>query len=192
MHDIESVIGFLIEIDKLKNVYRKSKLVGSHRYENSAEHSWHVCLAALMLKDYASESIDINRVIKMLLIHDLCEIDAGDTIIYASQTREQKEKEEAGMKRILGFLSKEDQEMYLALWQEFEEGQTADAKYAKAMDRVIPLLQNINNNGDTWKENDIRKEQVLEINSRIAYGSSILWDIMKSKIEEAIAKGILK
>ncbi len=192
MKEIENILNFIVEIEKLKNVYRKSKPVGLSRYENSAEHSWHVCLSALMLKDYANEEININRVIKMLLIHDLGEIDAGDTIIYSSETNEQKAKEAAGVERILGFLSKSKSEEYMALWFEFESGETADSKYAKAIDRVPSLLHNLNGNGHTWKKNNISKEEVFLLNSRINEGSKELWNSIKAKLEEAVSNGILK
>jgi putative hydrolase of HD superfamily len=182
----------MTEIEKLKAVHRKSKPVGLDRYENSAEHSWHVCLSALMLRDFANEKIDINRVIKMLLIHDLGEIDGGDTIIYASETKNQKNKEAAGVRRILSFLSEEQSKEYMDLWYEFESGDTADSRYAKAIDRVPPLLHNINGGGHTWKANNISKGQVFALNERIDKGSKDLWNVVKSKLEEAVSIGILK
>jgi putative hydrolases of HD superfamily len=191
LNDIENILDFMVEIEKLKAVHRKSRPVGLDRYENSAEHSWHVCISALMLKDYANGKINIDRVIKMLLIHDLGEIDAGDNVIYKSETKEQKMREAVGVKRLLSFLSEKDQEEYMALWYEFEAGETADSKYAKAIDRVPPLLHNINDNGHTWRKNNITKEMVFSINSRIGEGSKTLWEAMKSKLEDAIDKGIL-
>lgn len=182
----------MIEIEKLKDVHRKSKPVGLNRYENSAEHSWHVCISALMLKDFANETIDIDRVIKMLLIHDLGEIDGGDKIIYSSETSEQKDKEAAGVERVLGYLPAEAREQYMALWYEFEAGQTPDAKYAKAIDRIPPLFHNLHSNGHTWKKNNITKEQVFSLNSRIGEGSQAVWEFVKSKLEEAVSNGILK
>ncbi len=192
MTAIENVLNFMVEIEKLKAVHRKSKPVGLDRYENSAEHSWHVCLSALMLKDFANEKINIDRVIKMLLIHDLGEIDGGDTIIYASETKEQKSKEADGVHRILSFLSEDQSKEYLDLWHEFESGNTADSRYAKAIDRVPPLLHNINGGGHTWKKNNISKEQVFALNERIDKGSKDLWNVVKSKLEEAVSIGILK
>ncbi len=140
METIEKILDFIVEIEKLKTVQRKSKPVGLDRYENSAEHSWHVCLIALMLKNHANEKINIDRVIKMLLIHDLGEIDAGDVIIYESETREIKEKEAAGIKRLLKMVSDELCDEYLPLWYEFEAGKTADSRFARAIDRVPSLL----------------------------------------------------
>lgn len=192
MNPIEQVLNFIVEIEKLKDVHRKTRPVGLQRYENSAEHSWHVCLSALMLKDYANEVINIDRVIKMLLIHDLGEIDAGDTIVYASETQELKDKEAAGLRRILNILPENVAEDYMQLWYEFESGETADASYAKAIDRVPPLLHNLYGNGHSWKENNVSKEQVLSLNSRIAKGSEQLWQSLEKKLEKAISDGVLR
>lgn len=188
MESIEKILKFIIEIEKLKDIHRKTRPVGLERYENSAEHSWHVCLSAFMLKDYANENIDINRVIKMLLIHDLGEIDAGDTIIYASETKEIKENEAAGLKRILGILPEGEAEEYLQLWHEFEAGETAESKYAKAIDRVPPLLHNLHGDGHSWRENNIPKEKIYSINSRIAQGSKMLWDVLENKLDKFLGK----
>ena len=192
LNPIEHVLEFMIEIEKLKDVHRKTRPVGLDRYENSAEHSWHVCLSALMLKDYSNEPINIDRVIKMLLIHDLGEIDAGDTIIYASETKELKEKEEAGLRRVLNILPEGEAEKCLSLWREFELGETVDAKYAKAIDRGPPLLHNLNGNGHSWKDNNVPEEKVFALNSRIAKGSTELWDVLKGKLDKAVVDGILK
>lgn len=192
MDDIEKVLGFIVEVEKLKAVYRKTKPIGLDRFENSAEHSWHVCLTALMLKDFADEKIDINRVIKMLLIHDLGEIDAGDTIIYASETSELKAKEAAGFERIMNMLPDEIKAEYMDLWQEFEGGETADSRFAKAIDRVPPLLHNIHGEGHSWKTHGVTKEKVFSVNQRIETGSKALWAAMHSKLEGAVDAGILK
>lgn len=161
MKEINQILDFMVEIEKLKSVLRKSRPVGLERYENAGEHSWHVCLSALMLKDYADESIDINHVIKMLLIHGLGEIDAGDKIVYASETVAQKSEEENGVSRLLDILPKAMREEYLVLWKEFEAGITPESKFAKAVDRIPPLLHNINDNGHGWKKNNISKEKVF-------------------------------
>ena len=191
MSDIEKVLDFMIEIEKLKNVYRKTRPVGLDRYENSAEHSWHVCLAALLLKDTANEPVDIDRVIRMLLIHDIGEIDAGDTIIYASETPELKAKEEAGLARIFGLLPDGQAEQYMTLWREFELGESADARFAKAIDRVPPLLHNLHGDGHSWKANNVPKEKVFALNSRIANGSSALWASLETQLNQAVDDGIL-
>lgn len=192
MENIEQILNFVVEIEKLKDVDRKTRPVGLERYENSAEHSWHVCLTALMLKDYANEPVNIDRVIKMLLIHDLGEIDAGDTIIYASETPELKAKEEEGLKRIFNLLPKGQADQYVSLWSEFEEGNSADAKFAKAVDRVPPLLHNLHDNGHSWQKHNVPKEKVFDLNSRIANGSSDLWSVIEGKLNTAVKTGILK
>jgi len=192
LNEIEKILEFIVEIEKLKAVVRKTRPVGIDRYENSAEHSWHVCLSALMLKDYANKNININRVIKMLLIHDLGEIDAGDTIIYQSETVENKNKEAAGVERVFKLLPEACYEEYTALWQEFELGLSADSKYARAIDRVPPLLHNLLGEGHSWQDNKVSKDKVFSVNSRIKDGSQKLWDVMESKLENAVSKGILK
>ncbi len=192
MENIQKIFEFIIEIEKLKDVYRKTKPVGLDRFENSAEHSWHVSLCALMLKEYANKSVNIDRVIKMLLLHDLGEIDAGDTIVYDSDTREVKEKENAGFKRVLMLLPKHLQNECLSLWEEFEEAQTPDAKYAKAIDRIPPLLHNLHGEGHSWKAHDISKEKVFAVNSKIQDGSQKVWDVLKEKLDNAVMTGILK
>jgi putative hydrolases of HD superfamily len=192
LQEIENVLKFIIEIEKLKDIHRKTKPVGLDRYENSAEHSWHVCISALMLKDFANDAIDINHVIKMLLIHDLGEIDGGDKIIYQSESIEQKSKEAAGVERILSFLNPAKRREYMDLWYEFEAGETPESKFARAVDRVPPLLHNLHSDGYTWKKHNITKEQVFDINSRIDEGSHALWQSIKLKLQKAVKKGILK
>lgn len=192
LEEIEKIFDFVIEIEKLKDVHRKTRPVGLERYENSAEHSWHVCLCALMLKDFANEEIDIDRVIKMLLIHDLGEIDAGDTIIYKSETPELKESEAEGVKRVLGFLPSEKNDEYIELWYEFEAGETPDSKYAKAIDRIPPILHNLHGNGHSWNAHNIPKEKVFSVNSRIKEGSESVWKFIESKLDKAVSEGLLK
>ncbi|MGF1879306.1 HD domain-containing protein [Photobacterium frigidiphilum] len=193
MKEITQILDFIVEIEKLKSVIRNTRPVGLERYENSAEHSWHVCLSALMLKDYANEPVDINRVIKMLLIHDLGEIDAGDTIIYASETTENKQNEEAGLKRVCDLLPDGLGEEYLSLWHEFEAGETAESKYAKAIDRVPPILHNLQGNGHSWKKHNIPKEKVFSLNGhRISDGSQQLWDTLEVKLQQGVIDGLLK
>ncbi len=192
MQEIEKIFDFIIEIEKLKNVDRKTRPVGLERYENSAEHSWHVCLCALMLKDYADEDIDIDRVIKMLLIHDLGEIDAGDTIVYNSASPEVKKREADGIKRVLGLLPEEKNNEYLSLWLEFETGETAESKYARAIDRIPPILHNIHGEGHSWNTHNISKKKVFSVNSRIKEGSESVWSFVKKELNKAVAQGILK
>ncbi|MBN1499873.1 MAG: HD domain-containing protein [Spirochaetes bacterium] len=192
MEEIERILDFMIEIEKLKNVLRKSKSVGLDRYENSAEHSWHVCLSALMLRDYADGPVDIDRVIRMLLIHDLGEIDAGDKIIYESEKPEFKKQEQDGVRRILNMLPAGKGDEYEKLWVEFEAGETADSKFARAVDRIPPLLHNLYGGGHGWKKNNISAEQVFKLNARIGEGSIRLWETVKGRLAEGVKKGILK
>lgn len=191
MNPIDQIFAFIIEIEKLKGVLRKTKVVGMDRYENSAEHSWHICLTALLLKQYANEHINIDRVIKMLLVHDLGEIDAGDTIVYATNKEEIKKREAEGFRRLMSLLPMELADELTSLWQEFEEGKTPEAIYANAMDRVSPVLQNLNNGGQSWWENNISIEQVYGVNSKIALGSTEVWENLKQQLATAHAKGIL-
>ena len=193
MNSIEKIINFIIEIEKLKSVSRKTKPIGLKRFENSAEHSWHVCISALMLKEYANENINIEKVIKMLLIHDLGEIDAGDTVVYYADKQEIKASEEDGIKRILQILPEEKAAIYLKLWYEFEAGKTPESKYAKAIDRIPPLLHNIYGNGHSWKEHNITKGMILSLNEKhIKSGSKKIWEHMESKLKKAISNGILE
>ncbi|WP_445358703.1 HD domain-containing protein [Microbulbifer sp. ANSA005] len=193
MSDIEKIIEFVIEIEKLKAVLRQTKPVGINRYENSAEHSWHVSLIALMLKDYANERIDISHVVKMLLIHDLGEIGAGDQIVYQPLTDEQQSSETQSLAQTLSILPDKLSAEFIALWEEFEEGVSPDAKFAKAIDRVPPLLHNIYGNGHSWQKHNISKEQVFTVNSeKIAGGSHKLWSTIEKKLHEAIESGALK
>ncbi len=192
MQEIENILTFIMEVEQLKNVNRKTKPVGLDRYENSAEHSWHVSLLALLLKDHANEDINIDRVIRMLLIHDLGEIDAGDKIIYSSETTEQKNKEKEGLKRLLRNLPEPQADEYLDLWCEFEAGESPDSKYAKAIDRIPPILHNLHGNAHSWKDNNITKEQVFKVNSRINEGSETVWKVIEGKLNQAVEEDLLK
>jgi putative hydrolase of HD superfamily len=189
--DIEKILDFIVEMDKLKNVLRKTKPIGLNRYENSGEHSWHVCMAALMLKDYSNEPIDINHVIKMLLIHDLGEIDAGDTIVFQEDTEDIKLKELDGIKRVFGLLPLGKSDEYIALWKEFEFEDTAEAKFARAIDRVPPVLHNLQGNLHSWKENNIPIEKILQVNSRIKQGSESVWAVIEPKLKEVADSKVL-
>lgn len=190
--NIEKILDFIVEIDKLKSVIRKTRPVGLDRYENSGEHSWHVCLCALMLKDYSNETIDINHVIKMLLIHDLGEIDAGDTIVYQEDIAEKKSKELEGIRRIFGLLPADRTDEYIALWEEFEFEDTAEAKFARAVDRIPPVMHNLHGDLHSWKDNDIPIDKVLRVNSRIRLGSESIWEVIESRLNKVAASGVLR
>ncbi|EHU4839608.1 HD domain-containing protein [Vibrio parahaemolyticus] len=194
MERLEKQLALLIELDKLKSVLRRTRVKSAEgRLENSGEHSWHVALMAVLMEEHANAPVDICRVMKMLLIHDVVEIDAGDTFVYdTAASKEQAEKEIKAAERLFGMLPTDQGQELLALWQEFEAAQSDDAKYAKALDRLIPMLLNYHNNGQSWKENSVTREQAFTINKRIEFGSVTLWDKAKELIEEATEKGWLK
>ncbi|MFW9764279.1 HD domain-containing protein [Vibrio parahaemolyticus] len=191
---LEKQLALLIELDKLKSVLRRTRVKSAEgRLENSGEHSWHVALMAVLMEEHANAPVDICRVMKMLLIHDVVEIDAGDTFVYdTAATKEQAEKEIKAAERLFGMLPTDQGQELLALWLEFEAAQSDDAKYAKALDRLIPMLLNYHTNGQSWKENSVTREQALTIIKRIEFGSVTLWDKAKELIEEATEKGWLK
>ncbi|GGA73551.1 hydrolase [Flavobacterium palustre] len=191
--DLLNQIAFIKEIDKVKYIQRKTKLFNSDRNENDAEHSWHLALMAIVLAQHSDEPIDVLKVLKMVLIHDIVEIDAGDTFIYDSQKNHSNTDEERlAANRIFGLLPKEQAEELIAVWEEFEAGETNEAKFAKAMDRLEPLLQNTSNNGGTWKEFGVGYKKVYEKKSVIKEGSKSLWNYAEGLINESVAKGILK
>ncbi|EJS4016016.1 HD domain-containing protein [Vibrio parahaemolyticus] len=194
MDRLEKQLALLIELDKLKSVLRRTRVKSAEgRLENSGEHSWHVALMAVLMEEHANAPVDICRVMKMLLIHDVVEIDAGDTFVYdTAAIKEQAEKEIKAAERLFGMLPTDQGQELLALWLEFEAAQSDDAKYAKALDRLIPMLLNYHTNGQSWKQNSVTREQALTINKRIEFGSVTLWDKAKELIEEATEKGWLK
>ncbi|MGI3060538.1 HD domain-containing protein [Vibrio alginolyticus] len=194
MERLEKQLALVIELDKLKSILRRTRVKSAEgRLENSGEHSWHVALMAILMEEHANAPVDICRVMKMLLIHDVVEIDAGDTFVYdTAASQEQAEKEIRAAERLFGMLPSDQEQELLSLWHEFEAAQTDDAKYAKALDRLIPMLLNYHNNGQSWKEHGVSREQALTINKRIEFGSVTLWDKAKELIEEATEKGWLK
>ncbi len=173
----------MIEIEQLKNVFRQSRPVNLDRQENSAEHSWQVALLALTLAPYSRQPIDANKVVKMLLVHDIVEVDAGDKMIY-SQSHEDYENELKAAERLFGMLPDAIGSEYMALWQEFEAMETAEANYAKAVDRLMPVMQNLHNDKyQTWTHHNIPLEQVLDVNCKIANIHPEIWEVIKEKIE---------
>ena len=179
-------IEFILELEKLKGVLRKTKPVGLERYENTAEHSWQAALTALIFLDHAREELDALKVLKMLLIHDVVEIDAGDVFVYDAQARSDiAEDEEKAAVRIFGMLDDPLGTELLALWREFEERKTPEAKFAKAIDRVNPVIQNLASNGQSWVENDISRERVVAMNSQIDGASPQLWKELEQQLMEA-------
>lgn len=186
-------IQFIKEIDKIKYIQRRTKLFNSDRHENDAEHSWHLAMMAVVLSDYSNTKIDVLKVIKMLLIHDIVEIDAGDTFIYdQNKSHDNTEEELQAAKRIFGILPKEQANELIEIWKEFEDGISNEAKFAKSMDRLEPLLQNTSNNGGTWKEFGVKYQTVYDKKKVIQNGSTELWNYAESLINDSVEKGILE
>lgn len=183
---MEKIISFLLESEKLKAVLRQTKPIGEDRFENSAEHSWQTTLAAMILLEDAPDGLDRLKVLKMLLIHDIVEIDAGDVFVYDEQARHEAfEAESKAATRLFGMLDANIGEPLLALWHEFEQAQTPEAKFAKACDRIMPVLQNLTSGGQSWTAHDIRRAKVLEKNQPIKDASPQLWALVKKRIEDA-------
>ncbi len=186
-------IAFIKEIDKLKYILRRTKLFNSDRHENDAEHSWHLAMMTLILAEHSDQPIDILKVLKMVLIHDIVEIDAGDTFIYDTVKNHTNTDEELlAAKRIFGLLPEKQAKEFIAIWEEFEEGSTNEARFAKTMDRLEPLLQNASNNGGTWTEFNVPYEKVYEKKKAIKEGSAAIWEYAENLINENVEKGILK
>lgn len=191
--DLVKQVDFIKEIDKLKYIQRKTKLFNSNRQENDAEHSWHLAMMTIVLAGHSDVPIDVLKVLKMVLIHDIVEIDAGDTFIYDSQKNHTNTIEELiAAKRIFGLLPKEQANEFIAIWEEFEEGLTNEAKFARAMDRFEPLLQNTSNNGGTWVEFDVNYQKVYEKKKAIKNGSATIWSYAENLINQSVESGILK
>ena len=185
-------VNFIKEIDKLKYIKRRTKLFGSDRRENDAEHSWHLAMMTLVLAEHSNKPINVLKVLKMVLIHDLVEIDAGDTFLYdTSKNHTNTEQELIAAKRIFGLLPPEQAGEFIAVWEEFEEGITDEAKFARSMDRFEPLLQNTSNNGGTWAEFNVDYQKVYDKKKAIELGSTVIWAYADNLINESVAKGIL-
>jgi putative hydrolase of HD superfamily len=188
---MQQIVDFILELDKLKGVTRKSRPLGLDRYENPAEHSWQIALLAASLAHYAETAIDIHRVIGMLLVHDIGEIDTGDTMVYVEGGwEERKAAELAAAMRIFGLLPEPQGAQFLALWREFEDAETPEARFAHAADRAMPVLLNLANHGQSWRENGISHERVIRrIAQPIKDGCPALWDYLEARLEEERQKG---
>mgnify|MGYP001999684097 FL=1 len=185
---------FITELDKLKAVKRQITVpLYNDRQENSAEHSWHVALMATTLAPFAAQPIDISRVVRMILMHDVVEIDAGDLFAFqeAAEHEAQAEKELAAAKRIFGLLPAPLNQELLALWLEFEEAETPDAEFAKAMDRVLPVFQNMQNQGCSWKKHGVTREKIAQRNKHLVTCAPSLWDYVNTQLDNAVKKGWL-
>ncbi|MBE5746962.1 MAG: HD domain-containing protein [Clostridiales bacterium] len=190
---LEDQIRFILEIDKEKNVLRQTHISGFTRQENDAEHAWHMATMVYLLKEYANEEFDVAKAMMMALIHDVVEIDAGDAYAYDAQAlATQKEKEERAAERIFGLLPDDQRDELRALFEEFEEGKTPEAKFAKAMDNFQPLLLNDYNDGGDWREHSVCKTQVENRQKRTKLGSETLWQHTQTLIEKNVQKGNIK
>ena len=186
-------IDFLIEMDKMKNIYRRTRVLHEDRSENDAEHAWHLAMLALVLSEYANEPVDLKTVLATVLIHDIVEIDAGDTYAYDAAGNETKAaREQKAAERLFGMLPA-DQAAYLRkLWDEFEARSTPEARFADTLDHFQPLLLNYCKHGETWLENGIRREQVEKRNQKTAEGSAVIGDFVNELIRRAAEEGLLK
>ena len=186
-------MAFIVEIDKLKHILRRNTLPGDARRENDAEHSWHMALMVALLAEYVQEpGLDITRAMKMALVHDLVEIDAGDTYAYDAQGYEDKAaREQAAAQRIFSLLPDDQAAELRGLWEEFEAVETVTARYAAAIDRIQPLLLNYLTEGEVWKQNGIVREQVLRRNAPVKRIVPELWPFVTGLIDDAVSKGYL-
>ncbi len=183
--DLQAVIAFSLELEKLKGVLRRTKPLGLDRFENSAEHSWQIALTALALVPYAKEKVDSGNIVAMLLLHDVVEIDTGDKFAYDAN-HDDFENELIAAKRIFGLLPDDTGESLLRTWVEFEKAETADARFAKAVDRLLPVLQNIHNKGQSWISHGVSIEQVLKKNAGIADLSDDLWHWVQDEVTKTL------
>lgn len=190
---LEKQLDFIREIDKEKEIFRQTYLADASRKENDAEHAWHMAIMAYLLKEYANEPVDIAKVMLMCLIHDIVEIDAGDTYAYDEEAlKTQKVREDAAKERIFSILPEEQKEEFMALFDEFEEFATPESKFAHAMDNLQPLMLNNSNDGGDWRRHEVCAEQVYGRQNKTCLGSEKLYEVTKQIIEENIEKGNIK
>lgn len=188
---MQQIVDFILELDKLKGVTRKTRPLGLDRYENSAEHSWQLALLASSLESYAASPVDIDHVVAMLLVHDVGEIDTGDTIAYAEGGWEERKRAElVAVTRIFGILPEPKRTHFLELWIEFEQEETADSRFANAVDRAMPVLLNLANHGQSWRENGITHDRVIKrVRPQVYAGCPALWDYLEARLGEAERSG---
>ena len=190
---LKKQLDFALEIDKEKNIFRQTHLSGHGRNENDVEHAWHMAIMAYLLKEYSNEPVDIGKVMLMCLIHDIVEIDAGDTYAYdAENLKTQKAREDAAKERIFSILPEEQKDELIKLFDEFEEFKTAESKFAHAMDNLQPLILNNSNGGGDWREHGVTAEQVYGRQSKTKLGSERLYEVIDRIIKENIVKGNIK
>ena len=190
---LKKQLEFVLEIDKEKNIFRQTHLSGQGRNENDAEHAWHMAIMAYLLREYSNEPVDIGRVMLMCLIHDIVEIDAGDTYAYdAEGLKTQKAREEAAKERIYSLLPEDQKKELAAIFDEFEESKTPESKFAHAMDNLQPLMLNNSNDGGDWREHGVSAKQVYGRQDRTKEGSEKLYEITEQIIKKHVEKGNLK
>lgn len=193
MEQLEKQLRFLLELDKQKKIVRQTYLADASRKEGDAEHAWHIAVMAFLLADYANEPIDVLKAVKMALLHDVVEIDAGDTYAYDTKGNQTKRlREERAADRIYGMLPEDQKAEYRALWEEFEKRETPEAKFVNTLDKVQPVLLNHASGGKSWREHGILREQILNRNETTHEGSEALWDVIKHIIDENTKKGNIK
>jgi len=188
--DLQRIIAFIVELDKLKAVLRKTKPVGLDRYENIAEHSWQVCLLAQLLSEYANTPLDIVRVTELLLVHDIPEIDVGDQIVYQTKDKSRADAERQAAARIFGLLPQHQAGWLMSRWQEYEDRKTSEAAFAHAIDRLMPVLHNINNNGQSWRENRVSVEKIRAVNAVIGEVCPAVWELVQDSLEQLSKEGL--
>lgn len=187
---LKKQLDFALEIDKEKNIFRQTHLSGHGRNENDAEHAWHMAIMAYLLREYSNEDIDIAKVMLMCLIHDIVEIEAGDTYAYDSENlKTQKAREDAAKEKIYSLLPEDQKQELIALFDEFEEYQTPEAKFAHAMDNLQPLMLNHSNHGEDWREHKVTAKQVYGRQSKTKLGSEKLFEVTDKIIQENVKKG---
>lgn len=190
---LKKQLAFALEIDKEKNIFRQTHLSGHGRNENNAEHAWHMAIMAYVLREYSNEKIDVAKVMLMCLIHDIVEIDAGDTYAYdAENLKTQTARENAAKERIFSLLPDEQKEELIALFDEFEAFETPESKFAHAMDNLQPLMLNNSNGGADWKEHEVTAQQVYGRQSKTRLGSETLFEVVDSIIQQNIANGQIR
>ncbi len=193
MERLQKQIAFLLEVDKLKTILRRNPISDGSRLENDAEHSWYFAIAALVLAEHAAGPLDVAKVLWIALIHDVVEVDAGDTYIYDETARQdQAEREERAARRLFTLLPEDQAASLLSLWREFEEGVTIEARYAKAIDRLAAVLLNHASRGESWRRHHVSKQRILAVNERIAQGSPALWGYVRGLIEDAASRGYIE
>ena len=190
---LKKQLAFALEIDKEKNIFRQTHLSGHGRNENDAEHAWHMAIMAYVLREYSNEKIDVAKVMLMCLIHDIVEIDAGDTYAYdAENLKTQTARENAAKERIFSLLPDEQKEELIALFDEFEAFETPESKFAHAMDNLQPLMLNNSNGGADWKEHEVTAQKVYGRQSKTRLGSETLFEVVDSIIQQNIANGQIR